>query len=178
MYLVNVEKFNIVKITFDQFNSADSIQLLTDEGLDVGRQSIDKSDEPYLTWMSLLMDGCVAHYKHGVLEKEAFAAIHDRRRKKVDHPKSSDKQNGVNINVLQSAVGALNNLVMLSQDSRSQMTGMSGARVGAYRNAEKDSLNRMLSHKGGVQVKDIKKTMKGLRRKRVISNLTNTLYNS
>lgn len=108
IYLVKTCKVNLVKVTYDQFNSADSIQLLQDEGIDAGRQSVDKTDEPYLIWMGLLMDKAINHYKHTILEAEAFAAVHNRNKRKVDHPKKGT----ININVLQSFVGALNNLTL------------------------------------------------------------------
>lgn len=107
IYLFKQEKVNIIKVTHDQYQSEDSLQLMADAGLTTGKQSIDKSDETYLAWMGVLMDKDIEHYHYDVLEREAFAAIHDRRKRKVDHPKKGD----VNINVLQSFVGALSNLM-------------------------------------------------------------------
>jgi hypothetical protein len=94
-------------VTQDQYQSADSLQIYEEQGLNCGKQSIDRKDDPYLAWMSLLMDECMRHYYSEVLEQEAFAAIHNRRKRKVDHPSGGE----VNINVLQSFVGALFNLV-------------------------------------------------------------------
>jgi hypothetical protein len=110
IYLMKDLGVNIVKFTQDQFQSEDNLQLLADEGLTVARQSIDKSDKPYLSWIGLLVDECIDMYKYPVLEEEAFGAIHYIRKQKVDHPPG---ENGPNINVLQSFVGALYNLVTL-----------------------------------------------------------------
>jgi hypothetical protein len=114
LYLKKEVGVNIVKFTQDMYQSEDNLQLLADEGVEVGRQSIDSSDKPYLTWIGLLVDTSIKQYKYKVLEEEAFAAIHNRRKHKVDHPKM---EGSPNINVLQSFVGALNNLVMLDSDS-------------------------------------------------------------
>lgn len=111
LYLHKDVGVNIVKVTMDQFQSQDSLQLMADEGLNTGRQSIDKSDSTYLSWIGLLVDQAVHHYRYMVLEDEAFAAVHYIRKHKVDHPKKGN----ININVLQSFVGALENLVTLEQ---------------------------------------------------------------
>lgn len=108
IYLFKDEKVNIVKVTHDQYQSDDSLQLMADAGLNTAKQSIDKSDDTYLNWMDLLLDKDVTHYEYEVLEQEAFSAIHNRKRKKVDHPNTGS----ININVLQSWVGALNNLMV------------------------------------------------------------------
>lgn len=110
IYLSKTCRVNIVKVTYDQFNSADSIQILNDNGIETGRQSVDKSDEPYLIWMGLLQDKTMKHYSHPVVEEEAFAAVHNRAKRKVDHPKKGT----ININTLQSLVGALRNLTEIN----------------------------------------------------------------
>lgn len=119
IYLKNTLGMNIVKLTQDGHQSEDNLQLLADAGFNVARQSIDSSDKTYLAWISLLVDGCVSHYKYQVLEDEAFAAIHYPRKKKVDHPQTGN----VNINVLQAFVGALWNLVSMEWDNISHVEG-------------------------------------------------------
>lgn len=113
IYLHKVVGVNIVKVTQDQFQSEDNLQLLADAGLTVAKQSIDSSDRAYLAWIGLLVDECIDMYKYSVLESEAFAAIHYIRKKKVDHPKG---EGAPNINVLQSFVGSLFNLVTLDSN--------------------------------------------------------------
>lgn len=114
LYLYKDLGINIVKFTQDQYQSEDNLQLLADAGVPVNKQSIDSSDKPYLSWIGLLVDSSVNMYKYRVLEEEAFAAIHYIRKKKVDHPKG---EGSPNINVLQSFVGALNNLVMMDSSN-------------------------------------------------------------
>ena len=112
VYLDRVIGMNIVKVTTDQYQSTDNRQVLKhDFGIETEHQSIDKSDACYLAWMSILMDGGLSMYRYPLLEKETFDAIHDRARKKVDHPKGST------IDVLQSLVGALYTLVQMDLDA-------------------------------------------------------------
>ena len=106
-FLIFDLRFNVVSLTQDQFQSAESLQIYNENGVEAKKFSVDRSDDPYLTWISLLLEGTIQMYNYPVLEAEAFAAVHDRKRRKVNHPDSGE----VNINVLQSFVGALYNLV-------------------------------------------------------------------
>lgn len=112
IYLYKTVGVNIVMVSQDQYQSADSLQLMKDAGVETRLLSIDRSDQPYLAWIGMLVDNAIGMYKYQILENEAFAAIHDRRKRKVDHPRVGN----VNINVLQSFVGALWNLVQLDGD--------------------------------------------------------------
>lgn len=112
IYLANDLGVNLVRVSYDQYQSKDSLQILEfDAEIPAAYQSIDKSDGCYLAWMSLLLDGCMKHYKHDLLEKETFQAVYDRARRKVDHPSKGS------IDVLQSLVGALYNLVVMDLDA-------------------------------------------------------------
>jgi intein/homing endonuclease len=72
---------------FMSHNSTMLRQELAAREFNMAHQSVDKNDEPYLIWMDLLMNGQMHHYEHELLEKEAFAEIHDRAKRKCDHPK-------------------------------------------------------------------------------------------
>ena len=101
---------NLYKVTFDSFNSADSMQLLTERGVNAAYQSLDKTDKAYLMWLELLQDRCIRMYPYESLQREALDAVHDRGKCKVDHPKYSS------IDVLQSFAGALFNLANANFD--------------------------------------------------------------
>ena len=86
--------FPIAKITFDQFQSSDSIQILKKRNLDAGHQSVDKKEDAYLSLRSAHFDRRISmcHYDPYIdevldLERE----IKPNRRNKVDHPKKSSK---------------------------------------------------------------------------------------
>lgn len=98
---------NIVKVTADGYQSDDALQILADHGLDTGRQSIDKTDKPFLSWINALHDGGMRMYRLEALENEAFTLVHDRRKKKVL------KAVGQSDDLTQSLVGALQNLVSM-----------------------------------------------------------------
>ncbi len=96
---------NIVRVTMDQYQSRDSMQILSEKGIKAEYQSLDRKDDAYLAWMNILQDRAIRMYYYKPLEDEALDAVHDRRRRKVDHPKTGT------IDVLQSFVGALYSLV-------------------------------------------------------------------
>ncbi len=110
IYMKRKLDINIEVVSYDQYQSEDSIQILIENGINAVRQSIDKDDSAYIAWMSLLLDENIDMYRHELLEKESFEAVHDRRKRKVDHPKHGT------IDVLQSFVGGLHNLVKSEWD--------------------------------------------------------------
>lgn len=142
IYMKNILGVNIVKVTQDQFQSEDALQIMADNGLNVAKLSIDSTDKPYLVWIGLLVDECMSMYKYEVLEEEAFAAIHFIRKRKVDHPKG---EGSPNINVLQSFVGALYNLVMM--DSSDMVGTEYNVDLGQLRKeTEEDVMNAVMGN--------------------------------
>lgn len=78
--------WKIAKVTYDGFQSADSIQLLRTAGFDTGLLSVDRSDVPYLTLRSAILDNRVQLYRHDTLLRELEELEYDRTHRKVDHP--------------------------------------------------------------------------------------------
>lgn len=74
------------KITYDGFQSADSIQLLKTAGLPADLLSVDRSDIPYLNLRSIILEKRLVSYQNEILLQELRELEYDRRAKKVDHP--------------------------------------------------------------------------------------------
>lgn len=83
--------YNVVSITFDGFQSADSRQLLVKQGLPATLLSVDRNDLPYLTLRNALFERRLAYYHYQPAINELLDLTHDIDRGKVDHPdKASD----------------------------------------------------------------------------------------
>lgn len=83
--------FPIAKITFDQFQSSDSIQILKKEHLDAGHQSVDKKEDAYLSLRSALFDRRIAMYAYEPFQDEVLDLERDMKKRKVDHPTKATK---------------------------------------------------------------------------------------
>ena len=87
--------FKIKKVTYDGFQSADSIQLLKVAGFDAALQSLDRSDEPYLNLRSCILENRLEMYYDENFVREIYDLEYDRKAKKVDHPAETvDNQPG------------------------------------------------------------------------------------
>lgn len=83
--------YNIVKVSFDRFQSADSIQIMSKLGFDCGHLSVDKDDEAYLAVRSGLFDRRIIYYRYEPLLDELLDLERDAKERKVDHPLRSSK---------------------------------------------------------------------------------------
>lgn len=77
--------FNIKLVTFDRFQSIDTIQLLRRERFNVDLLSVDKDDSVYLNLVNLYLERRIKHPDHELYRKELFELEWDKERKKVDH---------------------------------------------------------------------------------------------
>jgi hypothetical protein len=80
---------NVVKVTFDSFQSVDMMQLLQRKGFQVERLSVDKTDEAYRNLVTLYLERRIRHVENVVYRKELFGLEWDG--KKVDHPAGGSK---------------------------------------------------------------------------------------
>jgi hypothetical protein len=80
---------NVVKVTFDSFQSVDMIQLLQKRGFQVEKLSVDKTDEAYRNLVTLYLERRIKHVDNVVYRRELFALEWDG--KKVDHPPQMTK---------------------------------------------------------------------------------------
>lgn len=73
-------------ITYDGFQSADSIQLLKVAGFNAGLLSVDRTDVPYLNLRSCILENRLDSYDNTILRTELYDLEYDRKKGKVDHP--------------------------------------------------------------------------------------------
>lgn len=76
---------------FYSHNSVESRQVLNESGIEGVYRSVDKDDEAYLTLIRLFFEERIDLYKYETFEVELFDLIHDRTKRKVDHPQNSSK---------------------------------------------------------------------------------------
>lgn len=88
VYLANVVNMKIGKVTYDIFNSEESRQILEEMGLNVGYQSVDRTDKAYLDLVEIMYEGRLKIYDSPILRHELFNLVHYRDKRKVDHPKT------------------------------------------------------------------------------------------
>jgi hypothetical protein len=80
---------NVVKVTFDSFQSVDMIQLLQRRGFQVDKLSVDRTDEVYRNLVTLYLERRIKHVENAVYRRELFGLEWDG--KKVDHPAGGSK---------------------------------------------------------------------------------------
>ena len=93
------------KITYDQYQSQESMQELEKAGFPVDYQSVDRTDEAYLLMVDYIYEEKVKFPYHPRFEEELFGVIHFRERRKVDHLSNGHKD------IADSCVGSLYNAV-------------------------------------------------------------------
>ncbi len=82
---------NIKWVTFDSFNSRDSIQILRQKGFTSDLQSMDKTNVPYEVLKNALYDNRVSLPHHDKLLHELKTLEKDAKTGKIDHPSTSSK---------------------------------------------------------------------------------------
>lgn len=87
--------FNIVTVTFDQFQSVDMIQTLTSQGVSSSQLSLDRNDKVYQAFKDVVLDSRLEGYKT-TPDAEDFLVIDEIKRlrrvgKKIDHPHGGSK---------------------------------------------------------------------------------------
>ena len=89
VYLRDVVGINIGKVTYDIFNSEESRQILEELGFNVAYRSVDRNDKAYLDLVEIMYEKRLKMYDYPILRHELFNLVHDRARRKVDHPKTT-----------------------------------------------------------------------------------------
>ncbi len=82
---------NIVKVSFDSFQSLDMIQLLQRRGFNVERLSVDKTDEQYLNLVALYLERRIKHPENVVYRRELFSLVWDEEKRKVEKGSGAGK---------------------------------------------------------------------------------------
>ena len=91
VWLVSNKNLNLLKVTYDQFASAESIQEFINAGIDSERLSVDRTSEQYDLARGLIMNGKVQGYYYEPFDVEWFDLERDPEKRKVDHPASGSK---------------------------------------------------------------------------------------
>lgn len=84
----NVYK-KIETVSFDGFQSADSIQILKTAKFNTELVSVDRTDIPYLNLRAAILENRINLYDHSILYRELSDLEYDRNKKKVDHPETT-----------------------------------------------------------------------------------------
>jgi hypothetical protein len=82
---------NVKWVSFDGYQSADSIQVLRQKGLMTGKASMDRTTAPYELLKMALYDGRVNCPEHPKLLTELLSLELDVQRGKIDHPVRGSK---------------------------------------------------------------------------------------
>lgn len=91
LYKLTELGMNIRWISFDGFQSTDSMQLLRQKGYSTGMVSTDTSTRPYEVLKQAVYDGRVHSAPHDKLKKELASLEMDSKRGKIDHPANGSK---------------------------------------------------------------------------------------
>jgi hypothetical protein len=91
IYLMSKEGVPIRWVTYDSFQSRDSLQLLRSQGYVTGLLSMDGSPVPYDVLKTAIYDTRVRMPKHDKLVWELTTLERDPKTGKVDHPANSSK---------------------------------------------------------------------------------------
>lgn len=82
---------HIAKVTFDRYQSSDSMGILNTHGIPADILSLDLNDKPWLEFVNLIHEGRFRMYDSNLFQTEFFDLEHDRERHKVDHPHGGTK---------------------------------------------------------------------------------------
>ena len=84
--------YPIARVTFDGFQSADSLQILKKvHKIDAGLLSVDRTDEAYLALRSALFERRIGGYAYEPFMDEVLDVERDVKKRKVDHPARATK---------------------------------------------------------------------------------------
>lgn len=91
IYYLRANGFNIVGVSLDGFQSADTKQILITQGYDASIISLDKSPQGYLSLRSAMNDGRIGLIQIDLLETELIQLQRDVKTGKLDHPADGSK---------------------------------------------------------------------------------------
>lgn len=91
IYALKKSGLNIQWITFDSYQSKDSMQLLSQQGFSTGLTSTDTTTVPYEVTKQALYDGRVDMPVHEKVRMELVSLEKDSKKSKIDHPPSGSK---------------------------------------------------------------------------------------
>jgi hypothetical protein len=106
--------YNFGLITFDQFQSENSLQMLEARGFTVDKQSVDRNKDAYINWRMAIEEQRLRPYRHRHMMWEAENLLDGE--KKVDHPDKGSKD------TTDACAGAYNNAIN-SEEKATMLAG-------------------------------------------------------
>jgi hypothetical protein len=91
LYVLRSQGLNIKWVSFDSFQSTDSIQILRQRGFVSGLVSMDTDTKPYAVLKTALYDTRVKIPTHELLKQELLGLEYDPKKNKIDHPPTKSK---------------------------------------------------------------------------------------
>lgn len=91
LYLLRDNGVNVKWVSFDSFQSVDSIQMLNQRGFVTGRQSVDTTNTPYDFAKSAFYEGRLELPAHERCHTEFISLEKDNKTGKIDHPPEGSK---------------------------------------------------------------------------------------
>jgi hypothetical protein len=91
IYLLKKRGMPIKWVSFDTFQSVDSVQMLKQRGFVAGNLSMDKTPAPYEFTKSALYEGRILAPEHHKCKEEIFSLERDLKTGKIDHPPAGSK---------------------------------------------------------------------------------------
>lgn len=95
LYLLSDHGVYIKWVTFDSFQSVDSIQLLRQKGYSAGRQSMDIINMPYDMTKAAFYDERIEAPLHSHCVKELLSLEKDAKTGRIDHPSTSESSKDI-----------------------------------------------------------------------------------
>lgn len=139
LYMANKLKLKIGKVTYDQFQSTESIQYLKKLGFNAAKQSVE-SEVPYLSFLKLFYQNEIKMPEQAaeLIAEEIFDLQHLRELKKVDHVEGKSKD--VCDAVVGAVWGCLNHGMESSKASHTYEDAQSVVAANAYRDSGRREL--------------------------------------
>lgn len=131
-YMKDVLGITYAKVTYDIFASQEAQQELLANGINSGHLSVDRTDDAYLAFTNLLYESRISMYYYKPVDEELFDLIHDRTRRRVDHPVKGKKD------VMDSLVGACFNALSIEKGDISYTSALKDFGVGILFDYDKD----------------------------------------
>lgn len=103
--------FYLHTATYDQYQSAESVQQLTQLNVNAGKLSVDRTLDPYNSLKEALYEDRLDLYPHPPLQGELLSLERDLKKNKVDHPPKGSKD------VADSLAGAVYNATLFVRDN-------------------------------------------------------------
>ena len=124
LYLREIKKVKYGMVSYDIYASEESRQILDEQGVPIRYRSVDRTDEAYLSYITMLYEERIRDYEHPLAKQELFNLIHDRSRRKIDHPKSNGDGSVGTKDLMDSLVGAIANAIDATYKDSAEPTSL------------------------------------------------------